>query len=198
VSVLVRVALGLAVLLVVSGLGLLVAAQQRPSVAEGLKPVSSSATAAQSFDAKVDALNKAVDESIKTGKTQAIEIAFTEEELTSKAAQATTTDAAAGVRTQDTQIHLAGNQIIATSTVTVAGINVNVGVVAEPAVVNGQTQLVVKEIQTGALPLPDAVKQQINSQIGGAIDPAKLGLRIDVSQLQIVDGRLVIRGTTRP
>jgi hypothetical protein len=64
--------------------------------------------------------------------------------------------------------------------------------------VNGQTQIIVKEVQTGALPLPDAIKQQINAQIGNAIDPSKLGLPFDVSQLQIVDGKLVIKGSAKP
>ena len=82
--------------------------------------------------------------------------------------------------------------------VTVSGVSVNIGVVAVPQVVNGQTQIVVKDIQTGAIPLPDAIKSQINAQIGSALDPSKLGLPIDVSQIQIVNGQLVIKGTAQP
>lgn len=55
-----------------------------------------------------------------------------------------------------------------------------------------------KDVQTGALPLPDAVKQQINAAVGQAIDPSKLGLPIDISNITVVDGKLVIKGSTKP
>ena len=174
------------------------AAQQQPAIAQGLKAVPTSSVAVQSFDSKVDAMNKA-DEAKRTGKAQSVEVSFTEEELTTEASQAKASQSAdSAIKAKDTQIHLVGNQIIATSIVTVSRLNVNLGVVVEPTVVNGQTQFVVKQIQTGGLPLPDAIKQQIKAQIGNAIDPSKLGLPFDVSQLTIVDGKLVIKGTAKP
>ncbi len=198
-KLLIRLVVGVLLLVVLAGGGLYVAAQQQPGVAQGLKAVPTSSAAAQSFDSKVDSMNKAAEEAKKTGKAQSVEVAFTEQELTTKAAQAEAGQSAdSPVQAKNTQIHLSGSQIIATSTVTVSGVNVNLGVVAEPVVVNGQTRIVVKEIQTGALPLPDAIKQQIDAQIGSAIDPSKLGLPIDVSQLTIVDGKLVIKGTAKP
>jgi hypothetical protein len=196
-GILLRVVVGLFLLIVLAGGGLYVAAQQKPAIAQGLKAVPASSAAAQTFDQKVDALKKAADTAKQTGKAQSVEVSFTEEELTSKASQAALS-ATSGFAAQDTQIHLSGSRIIATSTVTVSGISVNLGVVAEPIVVNGQTQIVIKEVQTGALGLPDAIKDQINAQIGSAIDPSKLGLPIDVSQLTIVDGKLVIKGTAKP
>jgi len=197
VKIIGRLILGVLVLVVLLGGGVYVASQQEPGVAKDLKPVATSSAAAQSFDAKLDAVKAAAEEAKKTGKAQPIELTITEQELTTKAA-AETAKGAGGVTATNTQIHLTNGNIVATSTVTVSGINVNVGVVAQPTVVNGQTQIVVKEIQTGALPLPDAIKQQINAQIGSAIDPKKLGLPFDVSQLQIVDGKLVIKGTANP
>jgi hydroxylamine reductase (hybrid-cluster protein) len=192
-----RLVLGILVLVVLAAGGLYVAAQQKPAIAQGLRAVPASSAAAQTFDDKVNTLQKAADTAKQTGKEQTVEVSFTEEELTSKAAQAAQS-ATSGIAAQDTQIHLSGSQIIATSTVTVSGVSVNLGVVAEPIVVNGQTQIVIKEVQTGALGLPDAIKDQINAQIGKAIDPSKLGLPIDVSQLSIVDGKLVIKGTAKP
>ena len=193
-----RLFLAILVLIVLAGGGVYVAAQQQPAIAQGLKAVPASSAAAQSFDSKVDAMNKA-DEAKRTGKAQSVEVSFTEEELTTKASQAEASQSAdSAIKAKDTQIHLVGNQIIATSIVTVSRLNVNLGVVVEPTVVNGQTQFVVKQIQTGGLPLPDAIKQQIKAQIGNAIDPSKLGLPFDVSQLTIVDGKLVIKGTAKP
>ena len=193
-----RLLLGIVLLLALASGGVYVAAQQKPGVAQGLKPVIVSAAATKSFDQKIDTLNAAIADAKKSGKAQPIEVTFTEEELTSKVNQATAQGAGGGIAAQNTEIHLQNGNIVATSTVNVSGVSLNVGVVATPTVVNGQTQLVVKEIQTGGLPLPDALKQQLNAQIGNAIDPAKLGLPFDVSQLQVVDGKLVVKGTVKP
>ena len=185
-------------LVVLAGGGVFVLAKQQPSVANGLAPVVASAQAAQSFDAKVDTLKAAQAEAKKTGKAQPVEVAFTEAELTSKASQATGPIGDTGIAATDTQVHLAGGNIVATSSVTVQGISLTIGVVATPVVENGQTKIIVKDVQTGALPLPDAVKQQINAAIGQAIDPAKLGLPMDISNMTIVDGKLVLTGTAKP
>ena len=198
-KILVRLVVGILVLIVLAGGGLYVAAQQQPGVAQGLKAVPTSSASAQSFDSKVDAINKAAADAKKTGKAVPVEVGFTEQELTTKASQAAASQSAdSAIQATDTQIHLSGDQIIATSTVKVSGVSVNIGVVAVPTVVNGQTQIVVQQVQTGALPLPDAIKSQINAQIGSAIDPAKFGLPIDVSQIQVVNGQLVIKGTAKP
>lgn len=189
---------GLFLLVVLAAGGVFVLAKQQPNVAAGLKAVTASTQAAQSFDAKVDALKVAQDVATKTGKSQSVEVTFTEEELTSKASQITGPIGDTGLAATDTQVHLAGGNVVATSTVTVQGISVNVGVVAKPTLVNGRMQIVVTDVQTGALPLPDAVKQQINAAVGQAIDPAKLGLPLDISNLTIVDGKLVLKGTAKP
>lgn len=189
---------GIVLLVLLAGGGVFVLAKQAPSVANGLKPVAASSEAAKSFDTKVDTMNAAVTEAKKTGKAVPVEVSFTEEELTSKANSAGSTLNDSGLATADTQIHLSGGNFIATSSVTIQGISLNVGVVATPVVVDGQTQIVIKEIQTGALPIPDAIKEQLNKQLGQAIDPKKLGLPIDVSNLTVVDGKLVVKGQAKP
>jgi hypothetical protein len=189
---------GLLLLVVLAGGAVFVLAKQQPNVAAGLKPVAPSTQAAQSFDTKLDALLAARDVARKTGKSQAVEVTFTEEELTSKASETTGTIGDTGIAATDTQVHLAGGNVVATSTLTVQGISVNVGVVATPTVVNGQMQLLVTDVQTGSLPLPDAVKAQIRAAVGQAIDPTTLGLPFNISDLTIVDGKLVLKGTTKP
>lgn len=143
-------------------------------------------------------MNAAVAEAKKTGKAQPVEVTFTEQELTIKTNTAGSALNDSGLATADTQIHLIGGNFIATSSVTIQGISLNVGIVATPIVVDGQTQIVIKEIQTGALPIPDAIKQQINAQLRQAIDPKKLGLPIDVSNLTVADGKLIVRGQAKP
>jgi len=192
VKIVLRLVLGLVVLAVVAVGAVAVLAQQKPSVGRDLRPVTASEAAARSFDDKIDQLAKAAGEAKRTGKAVPVEVSLTEEELTSKVSSLTSQPNPLGIVGTNTQVHLQGGNVIATSDVTVQGIQLSIGVVAQPTIVNGTTQIIVKEIQTGALPLPDAIKQQLNAQIGQAVDPTKLGLPIDVSKLQVVDGKLVI------
>ena len=189
---------GVVLLGVLGGGGALVLAKQTPSVANGLKPVVASTAAAQSFDAKLDALNAAVAVAKRTGKAQPVTVTFTEAELTSKANAAGSALNDTGLAATNTQVHLAGGNFVATASVTFQGISLNLGVVAAPTVVNGQPRIVIKEIQTGALPIPDLIKEQLTARLGQAIDPSTLGLPIDVSALTIVNGTLVVTGQARP
>jgi hypothetical protein len=192
-----RSLMGLVMLGAVGGGGVFVLSQQQPPVATGFRQVTVSAEAARSFDDKVKAVQATVDEAIRTGKATPVEVTFNEEELTSKIAEAAKT-VTGGLVTSGTQINLQGGNIVATSSVSLQGINVNVGIVATPIVEGGQTRIVVKEIQTGAIPLPDALKQQIESQVGVALDPKSLGLPFDISKLTIANGQIVIAGTAKP
>jgi hypothetical protein len=180
----------------IGGGGVFALAQQQPTVSAGLGEVAVSPAAASSFDAKVNAVQAAVDDAKRTGKATPVEVTFSEAELTSKVAEVT--PSAGGFATTATQIHLSGGDLVATSTVNVAGLSVNVGVVATSVVENGEAKLVVKEIQTGGLPLPDAIRQQLAVQIGTALDLESLGLPIAVSSLRIVDGKIVVTGTAKP
>jgi uncharacterized protein YpmS len=197
-AVVVKVLLGLALLIVVAGGGVYVLSQQPPALASGLTKVPITAKAAQSFDDKVKALEKAAADAKSSGKATPIQATFTEEELTSAANQATAGATTGGLAASNTQIHLQGGNVIATSNVSMQGLSIPIGVVATPTVVNGQVTMVVQQIQTGGIPLPDALKQQLQSQVGQAIDPSALGLPLNLSDLQIQNGQLVLTGTAKP
>jgi hypothetical protein len=196
--VLIRLFMTLVLFGAVGGGAVFALAQRQPSVAEGLKPVVVSAQSAKTFDDKVRTIQAAADEAKRTGRATPVEVTFTEQELTSKIAEATAGFVPSGVVATDTQIHLAGGNIVATSKVNVQGIDVSVGVVATPIVENGQTTIVVKEIQTGGLPLPDSLKREIQATVGQAIDPRSFGVPLDIATLRIVEGKLVITGTAKP
>lgn len=170
--------------------------QQQPQLTSGLKRVEVTTGAVRSFDDKMRSLEKAADDARRTGKATAVEVTFTEQELTSKLAEAS--EAFSSIAGTDTQIHFSGGNVVATSKVMVQGIEVNLGVVATPVVEAGQAKLIVKEIQTGGVPIPDALKQQIQETVGQAIDPSSLGLPFDISAVRIVDGKVVISGTAKP
>src|SRR5436189_51514 len=99
---LLRLLLGLVLIVVIAGGGAYWAAQQKTSVAANLKQVTSTTQAAQTFDDKIRSVQASIDAAKKTGKATPVEVTFTEEELTSKAAQATTT-LTGGVAATDTQ-----------------------------------------------------------------------------------------------
>lgn len=171
--------------------------QQAARVAEGLRPIAVTPVAAKSFDEKVGAIEKAADDAKRTGRATPIEVTFTEQELTSKLAQMTFSGTGGLVAT-DLQVHFAGGNVVTTSKVNVQGFSLNVGIVATPVVEAGQAKLVIKEIQTGGIPIPDALKQQIQAQLGQAIDPSALGLPFEVTKVQVQDGKVVISGTAKP
>ena len=193
-----RLLLGFLLLAVLAVGGVFVLAQQKPSVGQNLKAVPVTPAAAKSFDDKITTVVKAAEEAKRTGKAVPVEITLTEEELTSKISSVATQPNDAGLATKNTQIRLQDGNVVATSDITIQGLQLSVGVVAQPVIVNGVTQIVVKELQTGALPLPDAIKQQLNAQIGQAMDPTKLGLPMDVSKIQVVDGKIIIGGSAKP
>ncbi|HUG55582.1 MAG TPA: hypothetical protein VMJ92_00775 [Candidatus Limnocylindrales bacterium] len=184
-------------LAVLGGAGLFVLSQQQPRVAEGLPAVLASETAARSFDEKITALDAAVEEARRSGAAREVTLALTEEELTSKARELTRIGDGSAVAT-DTQIRLRDGRIIATSLVTLQGLTRNRGIVAITVVEDGRTKIVISEIQTGALPLPEAVTTELNKQIGASIDPVTLGLPLDVSDVTVADGTIVVTGTARP
>lgn len=192
-----RVAMGLALLVAVGGGSLYVLAQQTPSIGTGLKAIPVTKQAQQSFEDKVRAMEQAAAAAKASGKAQPVTQTFTEAELTS-VANSYTAGAPAGLQTTDTQIHLSGGNVVATSTVNVAGLNVPVGIVATPTVQNGQVQMVVQQVQTGGFPLPEAVNQQLQAQIGRSIDPSAFGIPMTVSNLQVQNGQLVVQGTAKP
>ncbi len=196
-GILVRLVAALLVLAALVGGSVLVLGTQQPSVAAGLAPVGVSAEARKSFDGKVGSLVSAANEAKRSGGAKPFEVAFSEEELTSKAAEAVgSSDGAFGV--SNPQIHLVGGNVVATSTVSVGGVSLNVGVVATPTVVDGRAQLEVQKVETGALPVPGPLRDQIESQLARAVEAAKAGLPADFTKLAVVDGKLVAAGMIRP
>lgn len=170
--------------------------QQQPQLAAGLKRIEIAPGAVRTFDEKIAALEKAADDAKRTGKTTAVEVTFTEQELTSKLPEAS--GVIGTIAVTDTQIHLTGGNVVATSEVNIQGLHVSVAIVATPVVEAGQAKLVVTDVQTGGVPIPEALKDQIRSQLGAAIDARSLGLPFNISKVQIVDGTVVISGTAKP
>ncbi len=102
------------------------------------------------------------------------------------------------ITADDLELHLVDNGVVATSTIDVAGVPVSIAVVAEPLTVDGTTTFVIKDVQTGAIALPDGLRAEIDSQLKQQISPATLNLPFDVTGLQIQNGELILQATANP
>ena len=180
------------------GTAIYFAARQRPTLVRNLTPVAISPAAVKSFDQKAVVLQQAADKAQQTGKPQPVTVTFTETELTSKAAQALRDLPDILIKADNLELHLVDNGVIATSTIDVAGIPVSIAVVAEPLTIDGTTTFVIKDIQTGAIALPDSLRAQIDSQLQQQLSPATLNLPFDVTGLEIENGQLVLQASVNP
>lgn len=188
----------LVMLLVLGGGGAAyVLSQQAPQLGSDLARVETSTQAATTFDQKLETVQAAVDEAKKTGVAQRVSITFTEAELTSKAALATSSLTGGFVAT-DPQIHLRAGSIVLTAGVSIQGFPLKLAVMAIPVVIDGKTSFAIKEVQTGSLPLPDAIKTQLDAQIAKILDPQALGIPLEVTKLEIQTGKLVVEGVAKP
>ena len=180
------------------GTAIYFAARQRPTLVRNLPPVAISPAAVKSFDQKAVVLQQAADKAQQTGKPQPVTVTFTETELTSKAAQALRDLPDSLIKADNLELHFVDNGVIATSTIDVAGIPVSIAVVAEPLTIDGTTTFVIKDIQTGAIALPDSLRAQIDSQLQQQLSPATLNLPFDVTGLEIENGQLVLQASVNP
>ena len=180
------------------GTAIYFAARQRPTLVRNLTPVAISPAAVKSFDQKAVVLQQAADKAQQTGKPQPVTVTFTETELTSKAAQALRDLPDSLIKADNLELHLVDNGVIATSTIDVAGIPVSIAVVAEPLTIDGTTTFIIKDIQTGAIALPDSLRAQIDSQLQQQLSPETLNLPFDVTGLEIENGQLVLQASVNP
>ena len=193
-----RILLAALCLALAVGSAIYFAARQRPTLVRNLTPVAISPAAVKSFDQKAVVLQQAADKAQQTGKPQPVTVTFTETELTSKAAQALRDLPDSLIKADNLELHFVDNGVIATSTIDVAGIPVSIAVVAEPLTIDGTTTFVIKDIQTGAIALPDSLRAQIDSQLQQQLSPATLNLPFDVTGLEIENGQLVLQASVNP
>ena len=78
------------------------------------------------------------------------------------------------------------------------GLRVNGGGVAVPVAVDGRTSIGIEEIQTGGLPLPDLIKKELDVQIAKILDPATLGIPLDVTRIEAREGSLLVELVANP
>ncbi len=192
-----RLGLVLFLLMGLSAAGLYVAAQQRPSAVVGMPAISPNAGDAASLDAKIAALESQLAQAARSSAHVSVSITFTEQELTSKVAEFLASQPNNPLHPTNVQVHLRGGNVVLNTTIQAQGLSLNVAVTATPQAVNGSLKLSVQSVDTGAIALPDFVKQQLNAALAPALDPSALGLPLDVTSVVVGNGQLTLNGVTK-
>jgi len=151
--------------------------------------VPTSVTAAASFDNKVSTITNAP-------KTMPATIELTDQELTSKFAQEVQQyQASYGADIQNPQASAHDGRVYfgGKAKTNALPVRVDLVIVTVPEARNGMLHLRVESIESGRVPLPDSVKNQIISAIQ---DDATLNnnLSITVDQVQVLTGALRLTG----
>ncbi|OGO69730.1 MAG: hypothetical protein A3H36_02620 [Chloroflexi bacterium RIFCSPLOWO2_02_FULL_71_16] len=188
----------LVLLLVLGGAGLAyLMSQQQPEAASGLRPVRTSVKDAVTFDEKIASVEVAIETAKRTSTAQRVSLLFTDAELTSRAALAAD-QLTGGIVATDPQIHVRAGSVLLTAGVSFQGFPLNLAVVAIPVAVDGRTSIGIQEIQTGGLPLPDLIKKELDAQIAKILDPATLGIPLDVTRIEAREGSLLVELVANP
>lgn len=196
-------------------LGLLLAASAAAAIAlphvaatPSAPPVS--AEARRSLEAKVATVRAAVAEATRTGAAQAVRVAVTDDELQTTDGGLTTLADGAAVGVQ-----LLGDNLVVRWRRDANGIADTLAATAKPDLASGAVRVVfdayyetsyrgtvylgatradAAAIASGAAPLPAGLAERV----AAIVDPARLGIAIDVTSLAVQDGELVIAGFARP
>jgi hypothetical protein len=168
----------------------------RPSgIASQVTQVPSNSQAAEALDTKWDNFKDTVAQA-KPG-TQ-VTVTLTQEEVNSKInEELKTVDLPAGLAVSNMNINLVDGKILLSADVKYSVFSGNAGMVATVETINGQPSIVVTDVDMGALPIPQSLKDQLKGLIpeGGLIQTSDLGL--NAQNVQIVNGQLVFTGVTR-
>lgn len=168
----------------------------RPSsIASHVTQVPSNAQAVQSFDTKWDNFNNTVAQA--SPGTQ-VTVTLTQEEVNSKInEELETVDLPAGLTVSNMNVNLVGGKILLSADVKYSIFSGNAGMEATVQIINGQPSISVTDVDMGALPIPQSLKDQLKGLIpeGGLIQVSDLGF--NTQNVQIIDGQLVISGVTK-
>lgn len=165
----------------------------RPSgISSRMEPVVSSPEAAKELDTKWANFNTAIKEA-PTGTT--VTMNLTQAEVTSKInEELKTVDLPEGLTMGNVTVNLQDGKIILSSDIKYSALQGTAGMELKIETVNGTPSLVVKDIDMGMLPIPQALKDQLFNLIpqGGVIGLGNLP--VDITGIQIIDGQLVMAG----
>jgi hypothetical protein len=131
-----------------------------------------------------------------TAGAGSVTITLTEEELTAQAAAAL--DRPGSLTISDPKVQLVSGQAIFTGRTRLLGFSVPVRVLATPVLVAGRPEVRVDSVDLGGIPVPSAFRQSIDTMLRDSLDPARLGLRGEVTKITVTPGILTIEARLAP
>ena len=164
-------------------------------IASEVTPVTSSTELARQLDAKWDEFQNAVRQAAPGTE---VTLTLTQEEVNSKInEELKTVDLPAGFSIKNVNVNLVDGKILLAADATYSVLKGKAGLEASVEIVNGSPSIVVTDVDMGKLPIPQALKDQLGGLIpeGGIIQSS--GLPLDMQDIQIIDGQLIIKGVTK-
>lgn len=181
------------VLIVVGVIWLLMS--RTSSIAAQVTPVASSPEAAQRLDAKWQDFRSTVSQ---VGAGTEVSVTITQEEMNSKInEELKSVTLPAGLAVENLNVNLTDGKILISANVNYSVFSGKAGMEATVETVDGQTSIVVKDVDMGALPIPQSLKDQLAGLIpeNGIINISDLPF--DISSVKIVNGQMVVDGYTQ-
>ena len=191
-------AIVVAVILVIAGVGYYLVT--RPSdVEQQAASVGVSDEAAQSAQEKIDDFTTQLS---TAPEGEVLSLTLTDEEVTSGIVRELKFgDQALPLDVQNPRIMFVQDKIMASGDITVSGFQTNIAIEAEAQAENNQLKLKINQLSLGKLPLPDALVNKIKEGLIPGdeiiIDMSEMDIPINLENISIVDGSIVLTGTAR-
>ena len=169
----------------------------RPSgIASHMTSVVSSPEAAKALDTKWTNFNNTIKQA-KPGTE--VTLNLTQEEITSKINEELKKgiDLPEGLAVDNVSVNLVDGKLLVSADVKYSVLQGVAGMELKVETVNGTPSIVVKDIDMGMLPIPQALKDQLTSLIPGGGIVGIPDLPINMTGIQIIDGQLVVTGITK-
>ena len=192
------VVLGSVVFLVLAAAAVVLFLMNRaPAITNTMTPVVSSHQSVVALDNKITAFNSAVQNA--TPGTR-VSLNVSQEEITSKVNEELAGMKAqlpAGLSVGNVTINFQDGKALISAPIKYSALSGTAGAAIAVQTVNGTPMISVKDIDFGALPIPQSVKDQLSGLIpnGGQIDMGNIP--VDITNIQIINGQIVMNGVTK-
>lgn len=168
-----------------------------PAITNTMTPVTTSHQAVVALDNKMTAFNNVV-QNATPGTLVSLNV--TQEEITSKV-----NEELAGMKSQlpegfsvgNVTINFQDGKALVSAPIKYSALSGTAGMAINVQTVNGTPTISMKDIDFGALPIPQALKDQLTGMIpnGGKIDLGNMP--VDFTNIQIINGQIVMNGVTK-
>ncbi len=192
------ITLGSIVFLVIAGaVTFLILMHRTPAITSTMTPVTSSHQSVVALDNKITAFNDSV-QNATPGSPVSLNV--TQEEITSKVNEELAGMAGqlpAGFSFGNVTINFQDGKALISAPVKYSAFSGTAGAAIAVETVNGSPTISVNDIDFGALPIPQALKDQLAGMIpnDGKIDMGNIP--VDITNIQIIDGQIVMNGVTK-